>query len=144
MPTAREVAAQGPDPSLRGLQARVLDLAHALRRAGSLDEAETVYRATLHDWIHVGNRGAVANQVECFALLALARGGPARAARLLAAATAIREQAAAPMLPFERIEYEAAIGTLRAHLGPDAFDAEWHAGRKLSLDDAVALALAEM
>ena len=32
--TAGEVAAGGPDPSLRGLQSRLLDFTHALRRAG--------------------------------------------------------------------------------------------------------------
>lgn len=34
VPTAEEVAASGPDPQLRGLQSRLLDFAHALRRAG--------------------------------------------------------------------------------------------------------------
>ena len=34
IPTAGEVATAGPDPSLRGLQSRLLDFTHALRRAG--------------------------------------------------------------------------------------------------------------
>ena len=34
VPTAEEVAASGPDPQLRGLQSRLLDFTHALRRAG--------------------------------------------------------------------------------------------------------------
>jgi hypothetical protein len=52
---------------------------------------------------HEGNRGALANQVESVALLA-APTRPADAARLLAAATAIRDVADAPMLAFERTE----------------------------------------
>ncbi|HEX2221063.1 MAG TPA: adenylate/guanylate cyclase domain-containing protein [Candidatus Limnocylindria bacterium] len=118
------------------------DLAHALRRGGALDEAEAVYRETLHEWVHVGNRGAVANQLECCAYLAQDRDDGERAVQLLAAAGAIRELVGAAMLPFERVEYEAALRSLREQLDPTAFGAAWAAGRRLSLDDAVALALA--
>jgi hypothetical protein len=55
------------------------ELGHALRRDGRLDEAEAVYRQSIHGWQRTGNRGAVANQVESFALVALARGDGVRA-----------------------------------------------------------------
>ena len=38
-------------------------------------------------------------------------------------------------------EIEDATEALRAQLDPDVFDAAWEQGAKLSLDDAVALAL---
>ena len=62
VPTAEEVAATGPDPELRGLQSRLLDFTHALRRAGvpvavsdSLDamrasaEVDLLSRRQLHE-----------------------------------------------------------------------------------------------
>jgi uncharacterized protein with von Willebrand factor type A (vWA) domain len=62
VPTAEEVAASGPDPDLRGLQSRLLDFTHALRRAGvpvavsdSLDamrasaEVDLLSRRQLHE-----------------------------------------------------------------------------------------------
>ena len=117
------------------------DLAHALRLNGAIDEAVGVYRETLHGWQHAGNRGAIANQLESVAFLALTRGDHLKAARLLAAAEATREAAEAPMLPYERGEYEAAVATVRERLDPAAIETAWADGRRLSTDEAVALAL---
>ena len=79
-----------------GLAARS-DLAHAYRRGGRLDEAEALYRETISGWVHLGHRGAVANQLENIAYLAIERDRPERAARLLGAAEAMREAADAAM-----------------------------------------------
>lgn len=117
------------------------ELAHALRRDGRLDEAEAEYRQTIRGWQESGNRGAVANQLECFGFIAVARGEGARAARLLGAAEAIREAAGAPMTPFERGEYDAAVGRSRAGLDASAFESTWTAGRLMTVDAAVAFAL---
>ena len=59
------------------------DLAHAVRVGGEIDEAKALYRETLHDWSYLGNRGAIANQLECFGYLALAESEYERAATLL-------------------------------------------------------------
>ncbi|MEO8247140.1 MAG: adenylate/guanylate cyclase domain-containing protein [Chloroflexota bacterium] len=117
------------------------DFAHALRHNGATDEALALYRETLHDWMHAGNRGAVANQVESFALLLVGNDSPA-AVRLLAAATAAREAADAPMLSFEQAEFDGATARLRNDLDATEFETAWEAGRRLSLDEAVTLALA--
>jgi predicted ATPase/class 3 adenylate cyclase len=117
------------------------DLAHALRRAGNEAEAEAEYRATIHAWEHLGNRGAVANQLENVGFLARARGDGARAARLLGAADALREEAGAAMLSIERAEYDAELAQLRAALEPTAFAQAWAEGRSLTMDEAVALVL---
>ena len=57
------------------------DMAHALRRGGRLDEAIALYRETIGGWVHLGHRGAVANQLENIAYVAVERGrlriGPA-------------------------------------------------------------------
>ena len=117
------------------------ELAHALRRGGQIDEAEALYRETLHGWQHAGNRGAIANQLECFAFVAMAKDDLVRAARLFGTAEAIREVADAPMVSTERAEYDAAIGQLRNTLDATALDSAWAHGRRLPTDEAVALAL---
>jgi len=117
------------------------EVGHALRHSGADDEAEAEYRKTIRGWQRSGNRGAVANQLESFGFLAITRGDGDRAARLLAGAEALRERAGSAMSPRERVEYDAALADLRKLLAPDAFDAAWAAGRELTADDAVALAV---
>jgi predicted ATPase/class 3 adenylate cyclase len=116
------------------------ELAHVLRRDGRLDEAEAEYRRTIQGWQESGNRGAVANQLECFGFIAVARREGTRAARLLGAAEALREAAGAPMTPFEREEYERAIAGLRAELDAEALGAAWAEGRRMTADEAAAFA----
>jgi hypothetical protein len=116
------------------------ELAHLLRRDGMLDEAEAMYRETIHRWQHGGNRGAIANQLECFGYLALVRGAPVRAAALLGAAEVLRERAEASMTPQERPEYEAEVARLRSELDEAALAAAWAEGRSMSSDEAVAFA----
>jgi len=120
------------------------DFAHALRSNGAVDEAVTLYRQTLHGWQHAGNRGAIANQLESVAFLAMAKEDHLRAAQLLAAAEAIREEATAPMLAFERAEYDAAVATLRERLDAATLESTWTDGRRLTVDEAVVLALAAL
>jgi predicted ATPase/class 3 adenylate cyclase len=117
------------------------DLAHALRRSGAVAEAEALYRETLHAWQHAGSRGAIANQLESFGLLAIGKQDPLRAARLFGAAESIREAAGAVMLPHERSEYDAAVARLRDNGDPASVDAAWADGRRLTLDEAVAFAV---
>src|SRR5262249_7976726 len=116
------------------------DLAHALRRGGRLDEAMAVYAETIGGWVHLGHRGAGANQLENIAFLDLERGRIDRAPRLLAAAEAIREAAEAPMAFDEAPELEDYVRRLRATGPAEEIDAGWGAGRELTLAEAVALA----
>ena len=118
------------------------ELAHALRRSGAIDAAEAEYRETIHGWQHSGNRGAIANQLEAIAFLAVARGSGERAARLLGAAEALREVAGSPMTAQERQEYDGELLRLRAQLEAAALDEHWAEGRAMSSEEAVALARA--
>ena len=119
------------------------DMTHALRRGGRLDDAAVLYRETIGGWVRLGHRGAVANQLENVAFLAIARRQPERAARLLGAAEAIREAAGAPMAFDEVREMTAHVEQLRALTDRLAIDAWWAHGRAMSMADAVALAVAE-
>ena len=117
------------------------ELAHVLRRSGELDAAQAEYRQTIRGWQRSGNRGAVANQLESMAFIALARGETERSVRLLGAADALREASGSPMMAQERVEYEDEVLRLRTALAGTAFDEGWSEGRAMSVEAAVALAL---
>ena len=119
------------------------DMAHALRRGGRMDEAHALYRKTIGGWVHLGHRGAVANQLENIAYIAVARGQAERAARLLAAAEAIREAANAPMAFDEVPEMAAFVERLRTLAEPANIDGWWQIGRSTSSPDAIAFAISE-
>jgi predicted ATPase/class 3 adenylate cyclase len=116
------------------------DLGHAVRNSGDLDEAEEIYRETIREWQRLGNRGALANQLECFAFISLGRGDNLRAARLFGAAEAIRTEVGAAMMPYERIVYEPAVASLRAAVAAEALDQAWREGGQMSVSEAVDLA----
>ena len=118
------------------------DMAHALRRGAQLDEALALYRETIGGWVHLGHKGAVANQLENIAYVRIEQADFDLAARLLGAAEVIRIGPENSMAFDEIPEYDAAVDRVRASLTVDAFDAAWSAGRSLSQSDAVALAIA--
>jgi predicted ATPase/class 3 adenylate cyclase len=118
------------------------ELAHSLRRAGAIDEADAEYRRTILGWQRTGNRGAVANQLESLAFTALATGGSDRAARLFGAAEALREASSDPMTAPERVEYEAELERLRGLVDPKALAAAWADGRAMTAAVAVDFAVA--
>ena len=118
------------------------DFGHALRRGGELDEAEALTRETIRDWQHFGSRGAIANQLESFSFMALARGDSLRVARLLGAAESLREAASTVMLGPEQVEYDRHLEQLRRTLDPADLEREWAAGRSMSMDDAIDFAAA--
>lgn len=113
------------------------DLGHALRRSGELEEAEEVYRETIGEWQRMGNRAAIANQLESFAFIALARHDDLRAAQLLGSAETIRQAIAAPMLPLEEMEYAEAVATLKAEIDGEVLTAAWQKGGAISLAEAI-------
>jgi len=114
---------------------------HTLRRSGDLDGALKVYRRTILEWQQMGRRAAVANQLECFAFIALAQEKPAMAARLLGAAEVLRESLVDVMMPEEQEEYDVNVAALREVMDLGALEEAWQAGRGLDLDSAVNLAL---
>jgi hypothetical protein len=126
----------------RSVLAARSDMAHALRRGGRLEEALELYRDTIAAWVHLGHRGAIANQLENVAYVRSQQGDMDRAVRLLGAADLIREAAEASMAFDEVPEYTASLDRLRASMDAATFDRAWADGRSMSQTDAVALALA--
>ena len=101
-----------------------------------------MYRETIGGWIHLGHRGAVANQLENIAFVAVERGHADRAARLLGAAAAIRETPGAQMAFDEVPELERFIDRLRAAIPARDVDAAWAVGRAMTMAEAVTFATA--
>jgi hypothetical protein len=84
----------------------------------------------------------MAECLEGLGWVAQVEGQPARAARLLGAVAAVRQATEIPLSPFlVPLQRQAEEGG-RAALGAAAFAAAWAAGQALSLEEAVAFALA--
>jgi predicted ATPase/DNA-binding SARP family transcriptional activator len=76
------------------------------------------------------------------AVLAFTGEGEA-AARLLGAAEALRQSLGVDLAPAERATHEETAAAVRDAVGEERFSAAWRQGRALSLDEAIAYALAE-
>jgi predicted ATPase/class 3 adenylate cyclase/DNA-binding CsgD family transcriptional regulator len=113
------------------------NLAHLARQVGDLDEARVTYRQTITWWKDLGHPGAVARELECFGFIAYAEAQPERAARLLAAAEALRESCGDPMDDSEKREYNAHVSALSRLLDAATFDLNWQAGRAMNIDQAI-------
>jgi predicted ATPase/class 3 adenylate cyclase len=117
------------------------ELAHTLRRQGKWDQALLLYRETILYFQDMGHEPAVANQLECFAYIAVAQQEPEKAGLLLGAAQAIRERTNNPLhLPWETADYEQAMERLGEMLGSAGRDAAVAEGRSMTLDKAVSFA----
>jgi tetratricopeptide (TPR) repeat protein len=119
------------------------EIGHLLRQQGRYHEAAAIYAETIRTWQELGQRPAMAHELECLAFIAVATGQAERAAALFGAAEALREVLDTPMTAYERREYDQAVAQVRAQTEPALVEAAWARGRALTLDDAVKYALAE-
>ncbi|MBL8055491.1 MAG: protein kinase [Anaerolineales bacterium] len=108
--------------------------------AGAPAEAARHFRASLRLRREMGDRQGVAEALEG---LAGAAGSAERAARLLAAARALRELIGAPLPPVDQPDYARLADGLGAALGEAGWAAAEAAGRRWTLDEAVQAALDE-
>ena len=108
---------------------------------GEYGQAAVAFRESL---AHARERPdfAIMN-VEGLAMVAAGGGRPARAARLLGAAAAARQARGILRPPVEQAGHEELVQRVEAALVGPAFDAAWAAGAALTLEQAVAEALAE-
>jgi hypothetical protein len=120
------------------------ELGHIARHMGNIGEAKKIYNQTLRDWKNLGNRGAIAHQLECFAFVAMSEEEPQRAAKLLGAAETLRNKAHAPMADDEQSEYDRSLVQLRSMLTETEFNSLWSEGRTTTVEQAIQFALGEM
>jgi predicted ATPase/class 3 adenylate cyclase len=117
------------------------EIGHIARMTGDVSQAKEIYRQTILSFQDLGNRPAVAHQLECFAFITLTEAEPQRAVKLLGAAEALREKIESPMTDFERSEYDQAVARLRSLLPEAEFKTQWAEGRSLTMEQAIRLAL---
>jgi predicted ATPase/class 3 adenylate cyclase len=124
------------------LQIHVLEaLAHAAAPEGRVEEAASLLREAYELNCELGDRFREAVLVCRFARV-LAFGGRAEAAaRVLASGETLYEEMGATPMGWLRRGNDEALTLIRAQLDEAAFSETWEQGRKLTADDAVALAL---
>ena len=133
---------------------RVLDgknlLGYALRQhskvslhLGDLQEATALCQESLMLNQQTGSKQGILACIASMAAILIARGTSVRAAQLLSAVASLLNQIAAPLLPSDRMDYDQHVAALRAQLGETAFAAAWTEGQAMTLEQAIAHALAE-
>lgn len=83
------------------------------------------------------NKSSLANTLENLAATIAALGDPARGARLLGAADALRRALGYVVFPAERADHEAEAAAIRAMLGDGAFDTQWRIGVSITPERAL-------
>lgn len=79
--------------------------------------------------------------LEGLARVAAGRGNPERAARLLGASAARRDEVGVSLSPVALVDHHRAVNAAREALGEEAFDAAWHEGHAMPLEESIAYAL---
>lgn len=119
------------------------EIAHTERAMGNYSNARNTYKETIKVFQDLGNRPAVAHQLECFAMIAVLEEEPQRAAKLFGAADALREVTGHKPTDEEQAEEAQFMSRLRAMLPEVEFNAFWAEGKSMTMEQAIQLALAE-
>jgi tetratricopeptide (TPR) repeat protein len=114
-------------------------LGHLARDQGEYEEARAFYAESLLLRRELGDSFTLVQALEDFAELAAREGQWARMSRLLGAAEALRE---GMVIPPGGAEYDRLLSEARGVRGEEAVAAAWEAGRAMSLEQAIAEAMA--
>jgi predicted ATPase len=125
----------------RGIAQTLFWLAHAHWRQGDGDRAIGMAQQALAIYDAIGDLIHVAASLEAVAVLASARGEAERTTRLLAAAAALVERIGEPIPRYDRFPGDA-VSQVRGALTSEEFTTAWESGRTLTLEQAVAEAIA--
>jgi predicted ATPase len=107
------------------------------------EDALELLGAAIRIQVGLGNLNRVALLLGRFAYPLARLGRPETAAGLLAYSLVLFEQIG-QKIPWAVAENEETLASIRVQLSEDEFDEAWETGRKLTRDEAVALALAEV
>jgi predicted ATPase/class 3 adenylate cyclase/tetratricopeptide (TPR) repeat protein len=127
----------------RGIAITLNNLGGVALQQGEYASARSLYQESLGIHREVGDKRGAAYSLEAFAYLAVKADTEQRAARLWAAAAALREAIGSPLPPNDREEQESKIAMAKEALGEAAFAAAWEEGRAMTWEQAAAYALEE-
>ncbi len=118
-------------------------LGHVARQQGNYTLAKVRYREGLSLQRKHNNDTYIAWSLEGLTAILCAERHFVQAARLCAAAAALREQAQTPLPRSEREIFEQTVATAKAELDENTFRQEWSIGSILSQEEAVDYALSD-
>ncbi len=124
-----------------------MDALHMLGRAafqaGDIAEARRSFLETIDVYVRLGNRTGIAIALDNLAAQANAQGDPVQAIRLGGASTAVKEAAGGEAPPV-LVDLPDPREGARSTLSEEQIRAAWEEGRAMTVDQALALARAEL
>lgn len=120
-------------------------LVNTLARLGSIECETGEYARAANSygeslglmWRYVGRAYETVACLEGLARVAAMQGRPERAARLLGASAALRDEMGTPLSPTVRADHDHASRTANETLGEDAFEAAFAAGRAMPFEESI-------
>jgi predicted ATPase len=110
---------------------------------GEAERATERFREGLRRYHELGDRAQIADTLDGMAAAAAERGQGERAVRLWSAIDAVRGRLVAPRSRPDAEDRERRLRHLRSGMDADRFGQLWEEGRRLTFDQAIALALQE-
>jgi DNA-binding CsgD family transcriptional regulator len=123
-----------------GMGAAGLERAWLARSEGNRADAEMLAHQAVQILVGAGAAALVAACLELLGSLAVEAGSALEGTRLLGAAEALRDARWIVLFAIDLPDHEAAVTACRTALGDTDFEAAWEAGRRMSLEEAVAYA----
>jgi predicted ATPase/class 3 adenylate cyclase len=118
------------------------NLGYVALAEGDYAKAVALFKESLMLHQEIGNKQGISECLTGFGALAGAQGDLARSARLFGASEALRSTIGAYMWPAEQIEWDRHLASARTKLDEVEWDRAWQEGAAMSMDAAVAYALA--
>jgi predicted ATPase/transcriptional regulator with XRE-family HTH domain len=138
--SAREFRALGDQ---RAAATTALFIGTSRTMLGDAAGGDAALREALHELRAIGDRAFLASALNTLALVRARGGAAATAARLLGAGDSLRRSLGVVLSPVNRATWEEAVAAIRTRMSEADYAATYAEGETLSLDDALAEALAE-
>jgi non-specific serine/threonine protein kinase len=123
-----------------GIAASQNNLASLAHFQGDAETGVTLYHASLDLMAQLGDKPGVMACLEGLAQVARSQGQPERAARLWGAVDALREETGVALETATGGDYDRRAGDVPASLPDKVLRAQWAAGRRMTLEEAICYA----
>ena len=118
-------------------------IAYVALREGNLDETQQLLVAAIKNFHADHNKSGLAFYLDRMASLCMATDKLEAAGRLIGWSDAVREEVGDPRPRIEQADLDRDVTAIKTRLSTSAMEAAYLAGREMTLDEAVALALGE-